>query len=432
MPMSILDLKYGGSSFPITIDTTHLSIAASQKITQDTSEEEILRHALAHPIASPRLQDRLLAHESVAIIIPDITRSWQKPSVYLPLLIEEIKSAGLGDGQIHFICALGTHRKQTKKEHRKLLGADLYRRFDISDHDCKDEANLTYVGKTSLGTEVFINAQALSYDHIVLTGGIVFHDLAGFGGGRKVLVPGIAGYKTVMQNHALSLNPQGEGINPVVSANHLAGNPFHEDLMEAAALVNPTFLFNVLISDQGKIMHAVAGDYIQAHEKGCDFLRSVDVCEIDSQAEVVVASCGGYPKDIDFYQATKALCNAFHACKEGGDIILLAQCREGLGHPEMASIFHDFATNAARQEHVRAHYTIAKFFAYLTCVWAQDFHLHLVSTLDKSAMKTIGINVHDTLDEALANVKQRYEGAYKVIVMPNAASTLPQLRGENL
>jgi nickel-dependent lactate racemase len=235
-----------------------------------------------------------------------------------------------------------------------------------------------------------------------------------------------------MQNHAHSLNPYGSGINPLIGGNRTSTNPFHLDLMEAAAFVNPRFLFNVLIDDEGRIMHAVAGDYILSHQAGCDFLRSVDLADIPYKAEVVVASAGGHPKDMNLYQATKALCNAFHACKQGGDIILLAMCNEGLGSPEMEKIFKDFDTNEQREEHVRKHYTIAKFFAYLTCVWATEFNIHLVSSLDKDVMKHIGIDVYDTLDDALQVVKRRYEGAYKVYVMPGASSTLPQLTGDQL
>lgn len=428
--MGNLNLKYGETSIAMTIDGIHTKVIASKTIKQTKTELDVLKEAIEHPIDSQRLKDFLLPHESVVIIIPDVTRAWQKPAVYLPVLIDEIKRAGLSDQQIHFISALGTHRRQTKKEHRALLGDALYKRFDIIDHDSKDESNLSYMGTTSTGTEVFINTKALSYDHMILTGGIVFHDLAGFGGGRKVLVPGIAGYKTVMQNHAHSLNPAGSGINPLVGGNRTADNPFHLDLMEAAAFVNPSFLFNVLISDDGNIMHAVAGNYITAHQAGCEFLRSIDLADIPEKAEVVVASAGGYPKDMNFYQATKALCNAFHACKQGGDIILIAQCKEGLGSSEMEKIFKDFDTNKQREEHVRKHYTIAKFFAYLTCVWAKEFNLYLVSSLDKAAMKHIGIDVYDTLDEALHVVRQRYDGAYKVYVMPGASSTLPQLTGE--
>ncbi|TFG82515.1 MAG: nickel-dependent lactate racemase [Erysipelotrichales bacterium] len=428
--MTLLNLNYGDTSFPMDIDGQHVKVIASKNIVQTNTELELLKYAIEHPIDSPRLKDFLLPHENVVIIIPDVTRLWQKPSVYLPVLIEEIKSAGLSDQQIHFISALGTHRKQTKKEHRALLGDTLYQRFEIIDHNCKDSSNLSYVGTTSFGTEVFINALALSFDHMILTGGIVFHDLAGFGGGRKVLVPGIAGYKTIMQNHAHSLNPQGSGINPLIGGNQMQTNPFHLDLMEAAAFVKPSFLFNVLLDDDGKIMHAVAGDYVTAHQAGCDFLRTIDLVKIQEKAEVVVASAGGYPKDMNFYQATKALCNAFHACKKGGDIILLACCEEGLGHPEMEKIFKDFETNNEREHHVRKNYTIAKFFAYLTCVWAKEFNLHLVSSLNKAEMKHIGIDVYDNLDDALHVVQQRYDGAYKVFVMPSAASTLPELTGE--
>lgn len=428
--MTILNLKCGQTEYPIRIDASHVSLITSKPVVSELSETEIVRNALHHPIDSLRLDEILKAGDTVAIVIPDVTRAWQKPSLYLGVLVEELKKCGLKDDQLLFISGVGTHRKQSEAEHRKLIGDELYARIKIVDHDSRDDSNLTYVGTTSRKTEVFINKLALSYDHIIVSGGIVFHDLAGFGGGRKGIVPGIAGYKTVMQNHAHSLNPNGSGANPDVRSNLTDGNPFHEDLMEAVAFVNPSFLLNVLVDENGNIMHAVAGNYITAHQAGCEFLRSIDLSQIPFKAEVVVASCGGYPKDINFYQATKSLVNAIHACKLGGDILLLAECNEGLGHPEMEAIYHDFETNAQREAHVKEHYTIAKFFAYMTCVWAEEYKIHLVSSLDKDVMKRVGIDVYDSLDEALHVVHQRYDGAYHVYVMPSAGSTLPELTGE--
>jgi lactate racemase len=418
-------MKYGKEAFKLNLEHEKVKIISSTPDIESRKEDEILRQALENPIGSLRLRDIVKPEEDICIIIPDITRLWQKPSEYLPYIVKELDEAGVEDKNIHFLCALGTHRKQTEEEHRLIVGEELFKRFKIMDHDCRDAENLEYVGTTSLGTEVSINKFALQCSHIVLAGGIVFHDLAGFGGGRKGILPGISGYTTVMQHHSLSLNPDAPGSNSNVRAALMEGNPFNEDMMEAAEFVKPSFLFNVILDTEGNFTAAVAGDYIEAHRNGCEILKSIDSSSIKEKADIVIASCGGYPKDIDLYQASKALSNAVEAIKDGGTIILLAECIEGLGSKDMEHIFFHFNNNLEREQEVRREYTIAKFFAFVICEMAVKYNLVLVSSMEPNTLECCNIKIVNTLKEALSLSYSAIKDADLIYLMPTAGSTLP-------
>jgi len=420
-----ISMKYGEKHFDLNFEHKNVKIISSLSSPKLKREEEILKYAIENPIDSPRLKDIVKPDEDVCIIVPDVTRLWQKPSVYLPYVIKELEEAGVKDDNIHFICALGTHRKQNEEEHKLIMGEDLFNRFEIIDHDCRDKDNLQYVGTTSFGTEVYVNKLALQCKHIILTGGIVFHDIAGFGGGRKAILPGISSYETVMQNHSLSLNPNGPGSNPKVRTALMDGNPFSEDMLEAAKFVNPSFLFNVILDSDGNFTAAVAGNYITAHRKGCEILKSIDSFNIKEKADVIIASAGGYPKDIDLYQASKALSNSVEAVREGGTIILVAQCIEGLGHKDMEHIFYNFKNNAEREKEVRREYTIAKFFAFVICEMAVKYNIILVSSMDQKALECCNIKITNNLEDAIYYAKDAIDNADLIYLMPTAGSTLP-------
>ncbi|MFU0824474.1 nickel-dependent lactate racemase [Clostridium sp.] len=420
-----VSMKYGEKHFDLNFEHKNVKIVSSLSSAQLKKEEEILKYAIENPIDSPRLKDIVKPDEDVCIIVPDVTRLWQKPSVYLPYVIKELEEAGVKDDNIHFLCALGTHRKQTEEEHKLIMGKELFDRFKIIDHDCRNKDNLQYVGTTSFGTEVYVNKFALQCKHIILTGGIVFHDIAGFGGGRKGILPGISGYETVMQNHSLSLNPNGPGSNPKVRTALMDGNPFSEDMLEAAKFVNPSFLFNVILDSDGNFTAAVAGNYITAHRKGCEILKSIDSFNIKEKADVIIASAGGYPKDIDLYQASKALSNSVEAVREGGTIILVAECIEGLGHKDMEHIFYNFKNNAEREQEVRREYTIAKFFAFVICEMAVKYNLILVSSMDPKSLECCNIKITSNLEDAIYCAKDAVDNADLIYLMPTAGSTLP-------
>lgn len=422
-------LKYGSGEVGLTVEEdTILQVIESNPITFERTEAEIIQEALVHPIGSARLSELVHPGERVCVVIPDITRTWQKTDLYLPFLVEELGLGGVRDEDIVFICALGTHRNQTPAEHRQLLGPKLADRFRVIDHDSCNKDNLVYLGKTTFGTPVWINRTAMECDHIVLTGGVVYHFLAGWAGGKKYILPGISAYETVMANHALSLNPgRGEGPNPDVRSGNADKNLVHLDMLEAASFVRPTFLFNV-ITAEGRIAGAVAGHYIAAHDKGREMVDAIDGVLIKEKADLVIATAGGSPKDVNLYQSIKTLINAREATKVGGTMIILTESPEGLGgNAEVQDMLLNYDSVLAREDALRSDYSISKYVAYYFCESAAKFDLILVSTLDPELLKKANIKVVRSLDEALELVYAKHGKDLSIHIMPHGANTLPKL-----
>lgn len=422
-------MRYGDTELNMSLDEKKvLQVIESNEYECNKSEEEIIDEAIKKPIGSPRLKELVNKGETVCIIIPDCTRLWQKTDRFLYKIVEELNKGGVEDKDIIFISALGTHRKQTKEEHDALLGEKLCNRFEVIDHDCFDKKNLKYMGKTTFGTPVWLNKRAIDCDHIILTGGIIYHFLVGWSGGRKYILPGIASYETVMANHKLSLNPKlGGGIHKDVRCGNTKNNPVHEDMMETAAFVRPTFMFNVVMGADGNIAGAVAGNYIEAHEEGRKLVDKIDGVDIKEKADVVIATADGYPRDINLYQATKLFINARAAVKDGGTIIALIECREGLGgNKEVQDMILNYDTVLEREKELRKNYSISKFVGYFVCQTAEKFNLILVSKLDPKLVEKANIKVVDSIEKAFELVKDKRN--LTITLMPDGAKTFPKLK----
>ncbi|WP_378956469.1 nickel-dependent lactate racemase [Pelosinus sp. sgz500959] len=422
-------LKYGHEEMLLKIaEKNILQVIESNPVTFDKTETEMIQAALEEPIGSQRLSELVQCGQRVCVVIPDITRAWQRTDLYLPLVVDELTRGGVRDEDILFICALGTHRPQTVAEHRALLGPKLADRFKVVDHDCYDRDNLVYCGETSLGTPVWLNKKAMECDHLVLTGGIVYHFLAGWSGGKKYVLPGISSYETVMANHALSLNPtRGLGPHPDVRSGNDDTNLIHLDMLEAASLAKPTFLFNV-VTAEGRIAGAVAGHYQAAHDKGRELVDGIDGVKIQEKADLVIASAGGSPKDVNLYQSIKTLINAREATKPGGTMIILTESPEGLGgNAEVQEMILGYDTVLEREDALRADYSISKYVGYYFCESAEKFNLILVSSLDPHLLEKANIKIVKTLDEALALVYEKCGKDLQTHIMPHGANTLPRL-----
>lgn len=420
-------LKFGKENIDVRIPKERLLGILDSRHTERTgSEEEIVRRALANPIGGPRLCDKVKKGEKVCIVICDITRSWQRTAVYLPFLVEELHRAGVNDADISFLSGTGTHREQTPQEHAALLGPDLAERFTVIDHKCEDAGELVFLGTTSYGTPVEVNRLALECDHLILTGGIVYHFMAGWGGGRKAVLPAISGYKTVMANHALALSPEG-GRNMDCRSGNFEKNVLHLDMMEAAAMVNPSFLLNVILDASGLIGAAVAGDWKEAYFEGARIVDDNDAAEIRDLSDLVIASAGGFPKDINLYQTSKTIFNAMEAVRPGGALVVLSSCGEGFGNDEVRAMLTDFPDSPAREQELRREFTIAKYVGYTIGFVTENWDFHLVTDMEAAPLEKVGITVSGSLDEALAKVYARHGHDLSTWLMPHGANTLPKL-----
>lgn len=430
--MSKYNMKFGKEKIEFEFKEENvLDIIKPNKVEiTDLSQNEIVKKAIENPIESARLSEIVKEGDTVCVVVPDLTRAWQSPHIYVPPIIEELNKGGVKDKDILIISATGSHRFQTEEEFKQIVSEEIFNRVKVIDHDCKDEENLVYVGTTTRGTPVKVNKKALDCDHIVLTGGAVFHFLAGFGGGRKYILPGITSYETIMKNHSYSLNVGlGSGSNPNVKSGKFdETNPIHSDMLEAASFVRPSFILNVVVDANKKITHAFSGNYIKAHEKACEVVDAVDGVFIDKKADMVIASACGFPKDMNLYQTSKTIFNAVEAIDEGGIMIIVSECCEGYGSKATEHIIKDFDNMVDREKDVRDDYSIGTFIGYLVCEYAEKYNFILVTDMDSELLSTTNIRVVNTFDKAMElayKIKGRKD--LKTYMMPYGANTLPKL-----
>ncbi|GAH69948.1 unnamed protein product, partial [marine sediment metagenome] len=236
---------------------------------------------------------------------------------------DELRQIGIKNENIIFIIATGIHRSNSPEEIKEIFGKDIFFNYKFINHDC-DDPYLKDFGKLKSGNKLWVDPIISDTDFIITTGVIVPHYFAGFSGGRKSILPGICGRKTIEANHA-------QMVYPDARAGNLKGNPVHQEMQEAAEKVEVDFNINVVTDENHKIVEIVAGELLTSWQYGVEVCKQIYICPIKKKAEVVIASAGGYPKDINVYQAQKALNNAYQAIKPGGTIILTAECLEGYG-----------------------------------------------------------------------------------------------------
>ena len=385
--------------------------------------EHLVRKSLAAPIGTAPLAEIISPGEQVVIVTSDITR-YTGSEIYLPILIGELNRIGVADEQICVLVALGIHRRQTVEEHRKILGP-LFGRIAVVDHDCDDPQQLVPLGTTDSGMPVVVNRRLVEADRVIVTGTVGFHYFAGFGGGRKGLVPGVAGRETCMQSHFSVFNPpEVGGKHPLATVGVLEGNPVHQALLQAARMVKADFLINTVLSPQKELLGVFCGDLEQAHLAGCELVRKLFQVPIDRAADLAIISCGGEPKDINFIQSQKALDYGCRAVREGGTIILLAACRDGFGNPT----FFDWFVHQDLEEFeqtLRQNYQINGQTAHATLSKARRFRVILVSGFSVEQTRRMGMHKAQDLASALALALPDLPPEPKVVVIPDGGTILP-------
>jgi nickel-dependent lactate racemase len=287
-----------------------------------------IRHALRRPLGCPPLREAARGVRSVAVMVPGKDRVAAVGDC-LPVLLDELNAAGVPDEAVTAFLATGTHVKHTPAEAAVLLGPEAADRIRWVQHDCDGLAGLRSVGTTSRGNEVLINAAVLDADLKVLTGRIIPHYFAGFGGGRKALIPGVASTETIKRNHRLTLATD-RGIHPRVKPCSLRGNPVHLDMLEGARLVGPAFVLNTVLDTGHRLTAAFAGELEAAHEAGCAEAERLHKVTARAPFDAVITSAGGAPYDCNFMQALKALFDVQEVVRPGGAVLCAAQCPQGM------------------------------------------------------------------------------------------------------
>ena len=430
--MKTYEFSYGKGTQTVDLPEEHIIYDLHGK--EVAVEKDIAAAALKavrNPIDSKPLADIVAPGETVAIVVSDETRLCYTDK-FLPVIIQELNDKGIPDEDIDIVIATGTHRAQTPEEDILVLGEEIVKRFRVHQHDCRDTENLVYKGTTSRGNKVYINKIVANADKIIATGAVTLHPMAGFGGGRKAIVPGVAGLGTINHNHVLALAEKpGDGCNQNVTTARLEGNPFHEDLMECVEFVDPDFLLDVVLTSEGGLYEVVAGNWKTAFYQGCKDLLEISGIPVKELADVVIASGGGYPKDINLYQGTKTHMNVDMAVKPGGIAIIMLECPD-IKEP---AVFTDWLIKSDLQkteQEVRDNFYMAAFVAYKSRCIIEAHTVYLVTRKENFAfVRQTGQIPVETVAEAwkLAQEKLAVEGKtdYTITLMGHAPVTLPVL-----
>lgn len=418
-----MELKYGSTTFALDLPPGHLAgVIVPSLFPPSDSPTEIIRRALDSCL--PAISS-FKTGEKVVVVTSDITR-YTGSEIYLYLLIDCLNRHGIPDDDIEILIALGIHRKQTEQEHQKILG-DIYGRIRVVDHDCDDHAELVAVGTTSGGISVSINRRAVEADRLILTGTVGFHYFAGFGGGRKSVLPGIASRQACMASHFAVLNREsGSGRNPLATTGNLEGNPVHQVMLEGCAMAKPDFILNTVLTPDKRIIAAFAGDWREAHEAGCRFYRESFAFPLPEKVDMVIASCGGFPKDINLIQAHKSMEYASQAIKDGGVMILLAECRDRFGNATFFNWFRHKLLDEFESA-LRDNYEINGQTAYAMLQKIRRFRIILVSEFPDEEIEEMGMIPAGTLENAMNIAIGIMPSDWRAYIMPEAGSVLPVL-----
>lgn len=315
-------LAYGTAGLEVTLPDRNVTVVEPVEVAGVRDEREAIFSALRHPVGCPPLRDLVKESDTIAIVFPDGTRPMPCRRV-LPPVLQEI--GRVPQSQITLINALGTHRPNTRAELAAMLGEDIVRDYRVEQHDCDDESQLTRAGVLNSGEPLYLNKTYMSASVRILVGLIEPHFFAGFSGGPKAVLPGIAGRENITRSHAPGLIS-----HPKATWGMTVGNPIYEKMLEAALLARPDFLVNVSVNKAREITGVFAGDLVLAHNQGVGFVGTQCRRRVDRYFDIVITTNGGYPLDQNLYQAVKGMSAAAQVVKDGGAIIVAAECRDGL------------------------------------------------------------------------------------------------------
>ncbi len=379
---------------------------------------EVLDAALAAPIGTPPLRELTRGRRSAAILIPGKARRVGTQE-YVPRLLEELNQGGIADEAIEIFLADGTHEQHLERDIADLLGDDVIRRVRCVGHACDDSDSLVRVGTTSAGTPVLLNRRVCAADLKIVTGRIVPHYFAGFTGGRKTLIPGVAGFQTIVANHRLTLDGT-RGIHPAARAGNLDGNPVHADMLEAARMAPPDFCLNTLLDAEHHIMAAVAGDFEAAHAAGVRLAHTLLNVTVEAPVDAAIVSAGGLPYDCNFMQALKAPFNTQSIVRRGGALLWLAECRGGMQPQflEWASIASDEELRRA----VSAHYALTGHNSIMLRDLIRRFDVALYSALPSAAVQRLGLHPVASIAAGVQWLAQRCGAATTCAIVPHAST----------
>ena len=413
----ILEFGIGTSTQSVEVpDKNLMGVLHANAAPEIESEEGEVIRALQNPIASERLKDIVKPGEKIAIITSDPTRPMPTAKV-MPPLLDELYNAGVSPDDITLVFALGSHRHTTEEEKKRIAGDRAYSEIKCVDSDPED---FVHIGQTSSGTPVDITSVVANADRRICLGNVEYHYFAGYSGGAKAIMPGCSTRDAIQANHSMM-------IKPGACAGNLEENPLRMDIEEAVSLLGVDFILNVVLGEHKQILKAAAGDVTKAHRELCAFLDTIYLKELSEEADIVIVSQGGAPKDLNLYQTQKALDNARHAVKQGGVIILIGSCREGLGEKVFEQWMTSMPSPASMIDRIGKDFQLGGHKAAAIAMTLEKADIYLVSDMEDDFVKSIFLTPKSSVQSAFDDAIAKLGDNATVLAMPHGGSTLPRI-----
>ena len=413
-------LKYGRGThiitFPDTADVTSVEPAETQPLADPA---EALQNALRDPIGLPQLKDLVTPEMKVGIIFNDITRA-TPTSMMLPIILAEL--GAVPSENITLFGALGTHRMNTREELTGMLGEEIVRNYRIVQNRSDDPSTQKYIGVTSKGHEIWVNREAASCDLLILTGFIEPHFFAGFSGGGKAIMPGMAGNRTIFANHGAEMIADDRASWGITE-----GNPIWEEIREVAEKTGKLFLVNVTMNLNHEITGIFCGDLRKAHARGCEFMKSRAMTPVEAAFDAVITTNSGYPLDMNLYQSVKGMSAAARIAKPGAPVIIAAECSDGIPeHGLFREMLSSYDSPQAVYDHIMKN-TVTEQDQWQVQILAKilmEHPVYVYSTLtDEQIRECMMLPTHDIAE----TVRQTARGG-RICVMPQGPLTIPYIR----
>jgi nickel-dependent lactate racemase len=416
-----VNLAYGSGHLPIEVPDDRTTVIDPAHIDGLADEKAAVLDALQNPIGSQPLLERISPDAKICIAFTDITRATPNDRI-IPWLLEHL---GGPNDNITLLNQLGTHRPNTREELETMLTPEVVANYRVLNHEPENPKALVQVGTTADGTPALLNRHIVEADLRIITGFIEPHFFAGFSGGVKGIMPGCAGLETVMSNHgAKNIG------DPQATFGVTEGNPLWEELRDIALKTEPSFLLNITLNEQRDITNVFAGDIIEAHKTGCVFVKKSAMQPVEQPFDIVVTTNSGYPLDLNLYQGVKGMSAGARVLKEGGTLILAAECREGV--PD-GSPLDDLLRSAGSIEEILAMLSTPGFVrpeqwqAQIQALVQRRAEVLVCCELDDATLRACHLAPCADINAEVAKRLAKLGADARVAVLPQGPLTIPYL-----
>ena len=405
--MPTINLAYGKSSIKFDYNENRFDVLGKTGNKRPLTDVEI-GEKLDNPFDSKTIEEIVRQGETVLIVVPDATRKTASGQI-VNLIVRRLIANGTMPFDIRIIFATGIHKQVTEAEKQEIVTPFIAQRIKMLDHNPRDLMQIIKFDQTISGIPIEINRAVTEHDHTIIVGGINFHYFAGFTGGRKLICPGLASPRTISATHALTFDCERKTRRENVEAGKLGENAVHEAFMEVARKFPPSFAVNSIINEKGEAVEIFAGNWETSHEKACKFYAENHTIEIEEKREIVIVSCGGFPHDTNMIQAHKALDMAARACTDGGTIIFLAECANGLGRKDFLNWF-EAKNSEDLAERLCESYQVNGQTAWSLLKKAENFEVQTITNLSEKETRSMRVQKARDLESVLAEIDKGKKG----------------------